>query len=156
MDITVTNRTYFEKIRDTHEETELFTRVRVISVNSVRVPEDPPFSQKYWTAENVLVLRFDDVDDPNCDVWQNGHHMTEQDAEAIARFVEMPDQRPIIIHCRAGISRSAAIGTCLNEYYNKKLTPDETAHESFWADHPYISPNLHVMKLLWKRLGLGV
>ncbi len=80
--------------------------------------------------------------------------MSEADAEAIAAFVESPDPRPIVVHCTAGISRSGAIGTCLNEYFNKKLSLNETEHQAFLIAHPYINPNLHVMKLLWKRLGL--
>jgi predicted protein tyrosine phosphatase len=154
MQISVRGRDYFERIRGTDEEAELFARVRVISVNSVRIPEEPPFSRKFWEAANVLVLSFDDVDDSDPFIFQGTRFMSEADAEAIAAFVESPDPRPIMVHCTAGISRSGAIGTCLNEYFNKKLSLDETAHQAFLIAHPYINPNLHVMKLLWKRLGL--
>jgi predicted protein tyrosine phosphatase len=155
MQIIVKGRDYFEAIKGTPEEAKLFSRYRVISVNSVRIPEEPPFSRKYWRADNVLILRFDDADDPDSMVRQGEGFMNEADAEAIAAFIDTPDQRPIIVHCTAGISRSGAIGACLNEYYNKKLFRDEVAHEAFWKNHPYIKPNLHVLKLLWKRLGLG-
>jgi predicted protein tyrosine phosphatase len=156
MQIVVKGRDYFELIRGTDEEAAIFERVRVISVNSARVPEEPPFSRKYWEADNVLILRFDDLDDPYAAFRQSGRFMSEADAEAIAAFIDTPDQRPIIVHCTAGISRSGAIGACLNEYYNKKLFRDEAAHQAFWVNHPYIKPNLHVMKLLWKRLKLEI
>jgi predicted protein tyrosine phosphatase len=156
MEITVKSRYFFENIRGTAEEASLFTKARVISVNSVRIPEEPPFSKQCWTADNVLILRFDDVDDPDSEFQQSGRFMTEADAEAIAGFVESPDQRPIIVHCTAGISRSGAIGASLNEYYNKKCSLNESDHDAFWARHPNINPNLHVMKLLWKRLQIEI
>jgi predicted protein tyrosine phosphatase len=155
MEIIVRNRYFFENLRGTAEEAAFFKQARVISVNSVRIPEEPPFSRKFWEADNVLVLSFDDVDDSDPFIFQGTRFMSEADAEAIAAFVESPDPRPIVVHCTAGISRSAAIGACLNEYYNKKITSNESAHEAFWANHPNINPNLHVMKLLWKRLDLG-
>jgi predicted protein tyrosine phosphatase len=156
MQITVTSRYFFENLRGTEEEAALLERARVISVNSVRIPEEPPFSEQYWTADNVLILRFDDVDDPGSAFQQGGHAMTEADADAIAAFVESPDQRPIIVHCTAGISRSGAIGASLNEYYNKMCSLNEVEHEAFWSRHRNISPNLHVMKLLWRRLKIKV
>lgn len=154
MEIIVRSRIFFENLRGTAEEAGVFSRFRVISVNSVRMPEEPPFSKHFWKAENVLILYFDDLDNPDSEFQRGGRFMTEADADAIASFVESPDPRPIFVHCTAGISRSAAIGACLNEYFNKKLSLDEAAHEAFWKNHPNISPNLHVMKLLWKRLGL--
>jgi predicted protein tyrosine phosphatase len=156
MEITVKSRYFFENLRGTAEEAALFKKARVISVNSVRIPEEPPFSKQYWTADNVLILRFDDVDDPDCVLQKDARFMTEADAEAIAGFVESPDQRPIIVHCTAGISRSGAIGASLNEYYNKKCAVNESDHDAFWNRHRTISPNLHVMKLLWKRLQIEI
>jgi predicted protein tyrosine phosphatase len=154
MEILVKSRYYFESLRGTPDESRIFEHIRVISVNSVRVPEEPPFSRQYWDAANVLVLRFDDVDDAEFGA-QYGQLMTDADAEAIARFAEVDDPRPIMVHCTAGISRSGAIGACLNEYYNKKRVLNEDEHALFWTWHRNINPNLHVMKLLWKRLDLG-
>ena len=156
MEITVRSRYFFEILQEAGKEALFFSKFRVISVNCVRIPEEPPFSKQYWTAYNVLILYFDDLDDPDSPYQRGGRFMSEADAEAIARFVDSPDQRPIFVHCTAGVSRSAAIGASLNEYYNKKCTLNESDHASFWSRHPDISPNLHVMKLLWRRLQLEI
>lgn len=164
MNILVKGRIYFEDLCGTPKEAEVMSSYRIISVNSVRVHENPPFSKKYWRAKNVLVLHFDDADPSDYPYAEKAideylqppkyAFMTESDAEAIVRFVSQPDDRPIIVHCTAGISRSGAIGLVLNEYFNRKVMKDEIAHERFRRLHAYICPNLHVMKLLGKRLGL--
>ena len=174
MEILVKSRYFFEEIKGTPEEAQLFSRYRVISINSVRIPEEPPFSEQYWRADNVLILKFDDVEEMRecsnagmreCEMQQRGQAMTEADADAVARFagdgrdsryggVAGMDERPIMIHCTAGISRSGAIGAALNEYYNKVRSQNEADHEAFWSRHPNINPNLHVLRLLWKKLKL--
>jgi len=155
MEITVTDRYFFERLRGRPEEEALFKKARVISVNSVRVPERPPFSERYWDAPNVLILFFDDVCDPVAETGRHARAMDESDAEAVARFAASSDPRPVIVHCTAGISRSGAIGVCLDEYYNRKCMSNETEHEIFCSNHRHIAPNSHVMQLLWKRLELG-
>jgi hypothetical protein len=90
MKITVKGRYYFEDLRGTAQEASIIDSHRIISVNSVRIHEDPPFSCEYWTANNILLLHV-----------------------------------------------------------------DESEHERFFRLHLNISPNRHVMKLLWPRLGLN-
>lgn len=165
MKITVKDRYYFEGLCGTAQEESIVNSHRIISVNSVRIHEDPPFSWEYWTANNILLLHFDDADPADYPLLAEirlknpkipcYHFMTDQDADAIVRFVKKPDPRPIIVHCTAGISRSAAIGVALNDYFNRKLSLDEAEHERFFRLHQNISPNRHVMKLLWPRLGLN-
>jgi predicted protein tyrosine phosphatase len=153
MNITVTHRYYFEELLGSAAEAGLFQTHRIISVNSVRQPEDPPFSKTFWARPNLLLLRFDDVEDPAF-APSGSRYMDEADAEAVARFVAADDLRPIIVHCTAGISRSGAIGTALNEYYNRKIANNEAEYAAFVRKHPHLNPNLLVMKLLWKHLGL--
>lgn len=165
MKITVKDRYYFEDLCGTAQEASIIDSHRIISVNSVRIHEDPPFSWEYWTANNILLLHFDDADPADYPLLEESrirnpqmpyyHFMTDQDADAIVSFVKKPDPRPIIVHCTAGISRSGAIGVALNDYFNRKLVLDEPEHERFFRLHLNISPNLHVMKLLWPRLGLN-
>ena len=49
----------------------------------------------------------------------------------------------------------AGVGGSLIDYFNRKLSLDESEHERFFRLHQNISPNRHVMKLLWSRLGLN-
>lgn len=119
MKITVAHRYFFEELIGTSAEAGVFKTHRIISVNSVRQPEDPPFSKKYWKEPNLLLLHFDDVEIQER-APTGSRFMDETDAKAIAQFVASDDPRPIIVHCTAGISRSGAIGMALNEYCNRK------------------------------------
>lgn len=153
MKITVTHRYYFEDLRGTPKEDELFQTHRVISINSTRPQEEPPFSRKYWDLPNVLILKFDDVDSPEIDKGYTFFDTAQ--ADAITSFVETSDPRPIICHCTAGISRSGAVGSALNEYYNNRSgATNEEDHLAFSRINPHINANYHVLKLLWKRLKL--
>ncbi len=113
------------------------------------MPEKPPFSPRLLTASNLLILRFDDVDEgfPNA--------MTDTHAQQIADFVKLNQGCPYIVHCTAGISRSGAIGEVLNHYFNRYLAEDTPAFEQFCHDNPDIDPNPHVRQMLWNKLGLS-
>jgi predicted protein tyrosine phosphatase len=64
--------------------------------------------------------------------------MTEAHAIDIARFVRTvaPDVNTIVVHCKGGISRSAAVAKWIAEAYNLPF------------DHRYSSFNKHVHRLL--------
>ena len=100
MQIYVHARSFFEARQGTRRERKLFRDNRIISINSVSFPsEEPPFSEEFLDAENLLILYFDDVDEgfPNA--------MTPEQAREIVNFVRIEDNCPIIVHCTAGISR---------------------------------------------------
>jgi hypothetical protein len=85
---------------------------------------------KYWIGEddkhyfkdhpNVLNLGFDDID--GCDVMYNGHLFKTMDikqAETTVEFIERNIEKGIntvYIHCKAGISRSRAVGEFIYRY----------------------------------------
>lgn len=142
MQISVKARTFFEARMGGKRERELFRTRRIISINNIGFPaEPPPFSEPFLTAENLLVLYFDDVDEgPNA--------MTPAQARAIADFACSGDLRPIIVHCSAGISRSGAVGEVLNWYFNRYLENDELDYRMFECRHPDLVPNAHVRRLL--------
>ena len=99
MQIYVKARSFFEARQGTSRERELFRDNRIISINNVSFPaEPPPFSEEFLDAENLLILYFDDVDEG----FSNA--MTPEQARAIVDFVRHEDNRPIIVHCTAGIS----------------------------------------------------
>ena len=147
MQIFVKARSFFEARQGTKLERELFRDNRIISINSVSFPsEEPPFSEEFLDAENLLILYFDDVDEgfPNA--------MTPEQARTIVDFVRIEDNRPIIVHCTAGISRSGAVGEVLNWYFNCYLEDnraDDWGNERINCD---IVPNAHVRRLLLAEL----
>ena len=74
------------------------------------------YSSIYNGIKRILRLSFDDVD--------NGSFaMTEGDAASIAEFVEENKDKTIIVHCDAGISRSAGIAAAIMKHYNGDDTP---------------------------------
>ncbi len=134
MRIKVLARSFFEARCGTAREAILFRRYRVISINSSR----------FLSVSNLLILFFDDVEEGF------PHAMTLKDAERIVRFILLPDFRPLLIHCTAGISRSGAAGAALNWYFNRTCLGEFLA---FTHDNPDISPNRHVYELLRQQLA---
>ena len=142
MQIYVRARTFFEAARGSWKERHIFRTSRIISINNVSFPaEPPPFSKEFLAAKNLLVLYFDDVEDgPNA--------MTPEQAKRIADFVCSGDKRPLVVHCTAGVSRSGAVGSALNWYFNRFLADNEADYREFELRHPDLAPNAHVRKLL--------
>lgn len=85
----------------------------------------------------VLRLEFDDVDPATCSD-QSNKFMTIHQARVIVAFVDSvaPNVSSIMVHCKAGISRSAAVAKWIAERYGLPF------------DHHYKSYNKHVYKLL--------
>lgn len=72
---------------------------------------DRIYSSPYNGITSVIRLFFDDVESgTNC--------MEESHARAIKKFVERNKDVHIIVHCDAGISRSAGIAAALLKFYN--------------------------------------
>ena len=63
----------------------------------------------------------------------------------------MDQQKDLIIHCTAGISRSGAVGSCLNHYFNSR-SDDMMDYKDFVDRHPHIHPNTLVFQKLYCRL----
>ena len=147
MQIYVHSRSFFEARQGTKRERKLFRDNRIISINSVSFPsEEPPFSEEFLDAENLLILYFDDVDEgfPNA--------MTPEQAREIVNFVRHEDNRPIIVHCTAGISRSGAVGEVLNWYFNRYLEDNPPVYRLNEIMNRDIVPNSHVRRLLLAEL----
>ena len=147
MQIYVTPRSFFEVCQGTERERQFFRDYRIISINSVSFPaEPPPFSGEFLKADNLLVLHFDDVDEgfPNA--------MTPEQAKQIADFIRIEDDRPIVVHCTAGISRSGAVGEVLDWYYNCWLEDNRQDHWGNERINSDIVPNSHVRRLLLAEL----
>ena len=146
MQIYVRARTFFEAARGSWKERHIFRTSRIISINSVSFPaEPPPFSEEFLHAENLLVLYFDDVD-------EGPTAMTPAQAREIVDFACSGDPRPIIVHCSAGISRSGAVGEVLNWYFNRYLEDNQEDYQRFQIMHRDLVPNAHVRRLLLAEL----
>ena len=143
MRIYVVARGYFEGMRGRSEEREALGAFRVISINATG--EEPPFGVEFLGLPTLLVLRFDDVSES----YEDGVFMTSQDAKRVIDFVaEESPEKPLVIHCTAGVSRSGAVGEVLNDWLNRIVSPNEADYERFRREHPHLVPNTHVRRLL--------
>ena len=147
MQINVKARSFFEAAQGSWRERCFFRTSRIISINNVSFPaEPPPFLEEFLHAENLLVLYFDDVDE------EQPHAMTPEQAKRIVDFISTGDDRSIFVHCTAGISRSGAVGEVLNWYFNRYLKDNQGDYLLFQLMHRDLVPNAHVRKLLLNAL----
>lgn len=74
---------------------------------------------EHWFKENhpnVLNLEFDDVSKDRVFGDIHAYAITEEQAEKCVNFIEQNIGKTFIIHCRAGMSRSAAISMFLHDF----------------------------------------
>lgn len=151
MTIDILPRSVFEKAKGTAEETELLENNRIISINSH--DEQPPFSNASLLSPNLLCLTFDDI----CNEPAPGEDIspailfTANDAQAILEFVH-DNSMPVLIHCTAGVSRSGAVGECLDLYYNRWLCDNRRDHLYFLDNNRQIMPNPIVRRILMEAI----
>lgn len=106
-----------------------------------------PFLTK--DSKRVLHLLFDDVtesekDNPSIILFCQDH------AKAIVDFVKrIPKDVILYVNCAAGISRSGAVGFCINEYVNSNNLED---YETFKQLNFQIQPNPYVKRILNKEM----
>lgn len=98
---------------------------------------EPTESEHYFTdSDNVLNIDFFDV---------NGYEvegikgMDDSQAEIMFRFIENNIGKDFYIHCRAGVSRSQAVGRFLSDIYDYEVV--SVANNGAF-------PNQHVLSLL--------
>lgn len=94
----------------------------IISISDphMRYDEAPFCSQENRVAA-ILPLCFCDADGPGKDVYgldvEEEDLMRDEDALQVARFVSANRDKQIIVHCDAGISRSAGVGAAIAKYF---------------------------------------
>ena len=81
---------------------------RIISINEPFSPDGDATLSGNWDSK--LVMRFCDVTDEKIE-----SSITDGMAEDIAEFISDNYRSNIFVHCRAGVSRSAAIARLLSE-----------------------------------------
>ena len=95
-------------------------------------------------SSKVLTVVFDDVTDKDKKFEGKTLKLIDGDtALKILDFIEINKNKNFLIHCAAGISRSAAVALFINRYYGHELKP------RFWSvSHPncYVLGKLTTVK----------
>jgi hypothetical protein len=73
--------------------------------------------------------------------------MDKHHAAVIVDFIRELDDRPLVVHCAAGVSRSGAIAEFARRYRSYDLT-------TFAKLNPNIKPNPHILHMLLTESGL--
>ena len=116
-------------------------------------------------CENVLVLRFDDVTRFNVErellhpfykeagKFRDLVFFSSDMADQIVNFVESLKEPFLNIHCWAGLSRSQAIGFCLNTYFNLYKENNREEYERYLKNNTNkFLGNYDVIRILTERL----
>ena len=159
MEIYVLSRPRFDLILKNHgitdETVENWPSSFFISIlTTVSVPggnfHKPVFKKPH---PNVLTLTFDDVMEDSYQsvglnpdgtpfLFQNGKAITLEQGEQLVNFIkENLNKKQAFIHCAAGISRSGAIGSFINEITGG-------TYEEFMHINPQVHENRVVLSML--------
>ena len=102
-------------------------------------------------GDNILKLVFEDISDK-----EEGKLFSDKQAKMIKEFVDRIDwSKPLYVNCAAGISRSGAVGSVLNDYVNFMMNNGEKNDDwfRFHQINSKIRPNAYVSRVLKKELG---
>jgi predicted protein tyrosine phosphatase len=98
--------------------------------------------------EKGIKVYFDDIIAlPNPADVEDGRElrlMDEKQAETVVEFISNNSPNDFVIHCDAGMSRSIAVGSFMEQFFDYQVTYNETGHDQF--------KNIHVFNLLRKNL----
>ena len=131
-----------------HDSNVEIANIAIISIGDVSISKTPnDFTENgincHWFKEehpNVLNIDFDDCS-PECG---KGNPLSEKQAQQIYKFFcKNIAVDNFYIHCSAGISRSAAVGLCLRDFFNSLNYKVELKHNG-------IMPNSYVERLIHK------
>lgn len=104
----------------------------IISIRDFKDPDKAKISIKNENIKGIVFLNFDDVEDND----KFYSCMTDEDAKKICDAVnEMKDiVTQIIVHCEAGVSRSAGVAAAIGKFLNDD--------DMFIFGAPRFSPNI--------------
>ena len=111
---------------------------------------DEPYTEHWFKVDhpNVLNLEFDDVDH---DIEYKGHvfkGISEEQAERTVAFIEANLGKNFTIHCRAGKSRSQAVGKFIFSQYKEYFLKEQPYLELHFAN---VGVTRELNKVLMKR-----
>lgn len=151
MKVFVVNKTTFESLmvvnkitkENVYNDTKNFF---ILIFDSVpRNNKDVPF---FDSGSNVKILNFDDVENDSkipllgTDNAYDAKAFTIDQAIDLLEFLDKnKDKETCIVHCSAGISRSGAIGTFVNDYFKGD-------YFDFKRQNSHIKPNNLVLRMM--------
>lgn len=154
MRIDVVDRPFLKR-KPRREWPGFLARNRVISIRSTDGWDASfPVPPGVRPHGNLLCLTFDD-----CTSWEEArreHDMPVLFDETLARGVVRfagNGERPLVVQCTAGISRSGAIGVALDEFFNVREGRNPADHDYFVSRNPQVRPNALVLRVMRKILG---
>ncbi len=153
MKVFITSKTAFDRLMKskgiTNENVENHKKTFFISINDTSGTNEIPY---FENKKNVKVLFFDDVEtDLEIPILGTkevkvAKAFTSVQAKELLEFIESnKDKESCIVHCAAGISRSGAVGTFINDYFGENWF-------EFKKTNPHIHPNGLVLRLLKNEL----
>lgn len=159
MKISVLSRREMECLVQNSDFEKIASRANFISINNIfryadtPVLEPSPIPQKY--AAQTLVLRFDDA---AANGEQSEFLFDTAKARQIRDFANLTisQNRDLIVHCTAGVSRSGAVGTVLNDYANRFISDNPADFEAFKNSpfYPRLVPNMSIAMALMRELEM--
>jgi predicted protein tyrosine phosphatase len=142
---------YMKKKGITLENVESLDKVALISINNPEKDFEPYFKED---RANVKVMTFHDCDGTggNIPIFNESPRagtytvalqpFTREQAKELFAFIKANKEKDtFLIHCTAGVARSGAVATFIQDYIG-------TDWEKFKRDNSSIQPNAHVYRLL--------
>lgn len=122
--------------------------------NFISIGEQEGYEGVSATGSNILKLVFDDASpsEAGCTLF------TPKQARSIKQFVDTIDKtKALFVNCYAGVSRSGAVGTVINDYVNCYLNGCKKNEDwdLFFQRNPQILPNAYVMRVMCEEFGLS-
>lgn len=111
-------------------------------------------------TKDVMFFQFDDIDrmltpnDTFYHVLKDPKLFSSDQAERMVKFIRDSKADTVVVHCAAGISRSAAVAAALEKHYNgddsRFFDPRKVAMQG-----KQYHPNRHVYRLMLEALNEG-
>jgi len=116
---------------------------------SIRTPMSPPAARFRW-ALDVLPLVFDDIETAGTPEAEGLRPVQVEDLKKVFAFLDERPGKPMLIHCRAGVSRSTGLALLLiARGMIQRGDPDVTtaAVDQLLALRPHAVPNCRILEL---------
>jgi predicted protein tyrosine phosphatase len=151
MEVVILSKQQFDAAMANHKISDENVEERhslFISINDANGSNEQPYFKR--NHSNVLIQYFDDVDEDmsipiiGTNEFKKCTAFTLDQAVQILEFINLPankSRKQCIVHCAAGVSRSGAVGTFINDYFKGN-------YFDFKKLNPNIHPNNHIIRTL--------